>query len=335
MRFEKTLAMTETYEAAEFRPANDSAPPEELDAAISEVLTRARFAWAWCVENDFEEKAAPLRAALNQTQGYLIRSSAEIGESGFTIDEKSRTIFFSAQGIGATLLLASLIAPHETSKPVAQRAIAMSIVTLYIFHELTHISQLFIHHHQAQTIKNALGKQFLAVIDTRTDIKSAHCASIISCAYDNNISRTSYVTHLLNNAILAFRTLVDAFSISGAEHKQQRALGLLCTIAICESAIQCESDNVRTILSAAASPVFAGYDSETKRIICINLDTSEIVFTSNVSNNYTSAEQIWCELESTELSSAIQFLRSSYEDDLAARIIRVLETDDQTSHHTE
>ncbi|MBD3833178.1 hypothetical protein [Brevundimonas bullata] len=306
--------MTDLDTSDEIRPANDTVPLDELNQAITEVMVRARYARDWCEANNFDAQASPLVSVLNQIVGHSIIASTEVGEGGFHLDESSRTIAFSAQAMGAVILTASILNPDELSQPLVNRPMGMSILSLYIFHEITHIAQKFTTHKQAQTIKRALGKQFLATIDTRADLKAVHCATIIQCAYGDNFSKNSYVNLLHDNAILAFRSVTDAFSVKDATHKQQRALGLLCTIAICESALNCCIKNARKIYVTAASPLFAGYDPQEKVILCCNLDNGDIVFISQPYNNSTTAEDVWLNIEKTDIFSAKSFLRMSFEE---------------------
>ncbi|RYZ61926.1 MAG: hypothetical protein EOP09_19355, partial [Proteobacteria bacterium] len=173
------------------RPANEQVSSAEVDAILAEIIQNGRFALAWCLENEFDHLARPLQKALAQTTGYTLRVSDAIGEAGFDIDDQNRYILLSTSAVNAIVAAASSLSGSKLDNPLNDELVVAAI-TLYVFHELTHISQKFLKHEQSGDIKQAFGKDIFSMIDCVTDIKSAHCVSIIAMAFEGKFSKASY-----------------------------------------------------------------------------------------------------------------------------------------------
>lgn len=303
--------MADSAHPIHLNPANEQVSAEAVEIALAEIVQNARYALAWFEENDLDHLARPLQKALAQTIGYSIRLSDNIGEAGFDLDESNRTIFLSSFALNAVIASSSAISGTKREDPL-EIPLVSAAIAIYLFHELTHISQKFIRHEQAGEIRGAFGDDIFAMIDCITDIKAAHCATISAIAFDGSFSKTEYVSIFSNNVVLAHHILVNAFSIKNAPHKKKRALGLLSTSAICDVALKCQDGKKNALMALAMTPVYSSIIPEKQKILCICPESGDIIFVSDENTNGLSATELWESLENIPTGDAIAFLRLAF-----------------------
>lgn len=303
--------MADSTSQTDLTPANELVSLAEVDIIFERIILDARYALSWCHENDFDALARPLKKALDQTIGYTIQASNNIGEAGFELDEHNRIIFFSFSAVNAVIAssisFSGIKSKNPLDNPIVQNAIA-----IYLFHELTHISQKFVEHSQAKELQEAFGKDIFSMLDCITDIKAAHCVTVMLQSASGQFSKHDYVTLFSSNVTLAYHLLIDAFSIKNADHKRKRALGLISTCAICDVALEAEPLNKSALMATAMTPVFSSYSATKKRITCLAPESGDIVFVSPTQRNSITAEEIWKSLENIPLSEVKIFLKASF-----------------------
>lgn len=303
--------MSDSPNPASLKPANEEVSADALEVALAEALTGGRFALSWYHENELDHLARPLQKALDQVRGYAVKVSADIGDAGFALDENSRTLFLSSSALNAVVASSVSFGNIKGSDPLAHPLVSAAI-SIYLFHELTHISQTFIKHEQAKDLKDAFGNDIFAMIDCITDIKAAHCETLISVAFSGSFSKADYISTFKFNVLLAYQLLVDAFSIKGAEHKKKRALGLLSTSAICDVALLCDDGRRSGLMSMAMTPVFTSLVRSKERMVCLCPENGDIVFVSDKSSNGITAVELWDSLENVPVPEALSFLRLAF-----------------------
>lgn len=306
-----TPQMDDSVSSSNLIPANEQVSSEALEATLAEILRSGRYALSWYQENELDHLARPLQKAMDQVHGYSVKVSDEIGEAGFDLDETSRTIFLSSFALNAVVTSSVSFGGVKDSDPL-KNPLVVAAISIYVFHELTHISQKFVKHEQARDIKDAFGNDIFAMVDCLTDIRAAHCATLVAIAFDGSFSKADYVSTFKVNVLLAYQLLIDAFSIKGAEHKKKRALGLLSTSAVCDVALSCADGQKAKLMSIAMTPVFTSLVVSKGRLICLCPESGDIVFVSERSTNELTAVELWETLENIPVAEALAFLRFSF-----------------------
>lgn len=305
------LPMADSTSPNDLKPANEEVSSEALEATLAEILRGARYALSWYHENELDHLARPLQKAMDQVQGYTITVSDELGEAGFDLHESSRTVLLSSSALNA-IVASSVSFGRVRQEDTLKNPLVVAAISIYLFHELTHIAQKLIKHEQARELKDAFGNDIFAMIDCVTDIKAAHCATLISIAFNGQFSKQKYISLFKGNVLLAYQLLIDAFSIKGAEHKRKRALGILSTSAICDVALNCTDHRRTGFMSVAMTPVFTSFVPDQGKIVCLCPENGDIVFVSGKSSNGLTAAELWDTLENIPIPDALAFLRLAF-----------------------
>lgn len=293
--------------------ANDECDPY-LAELVSRIRAKALFARQWCDENDLRI-AEPLIPIVNILSAHNLVVSDELGEAGFkhvppgeihfnrdvlrNIVATAREMFGGRNGISP-----------QTLETLCEQAVAM-----YVFHEITHITQRFIEHGLAQNLKRAFGPDELSKLDLVADVRAAHCNTIISAAVQNQFSERAYLEILRDNFLLSYQLLTRAFSIKDADHKKKRALGLLTNYVLAELALTSDEQDYERIRSLALRPSFTSVDPEQNCIVALTCGANgwDFLFHAEVSTNRMTIPEMWESVGERDPADIIGLLRLAYE----------------------
>jgi hypothetical protein len=138
---------------------------------------------------------------------------------------------------------------------------------------------------------------------------------LISTAKEEISDWEPYIEAYRNNLLLSYQLLVRAFSIENADHKKKRALGLLTSIALCQSAANATGDDAAKRIGLAVKPAFTSVDEDDGCIVALTCGQIgwEILFHGVVKTNRMEISQMWETVGTDDPSDIVALLRVAYE----------------------
>lgn len=288
---------------------------EPLTRTLNQIRAEAIFALKWWRETD-PTRAAPLEPIVAVLSANNLVASEGLGEAGFKSDPENFEVVFNAGVLRSIAAAVAEIFPGSAPLEIATRAeIGRRATALYVFHEITHITQKFVEHELAKSMKAAFTPDELSKIDLVADIRAAHCNALISTAIEGNSDPGVYLNAYRDNLHLSYQLLVRAFSIKDADHKKKRSLGLLTNITLCQSAQMASSADAPKLVELAARPAFTSVDRGEACIVALTCgaDGWEILFHGKVATNRMTIPEMWDAAGSADPTDILALLRVAYE----------------------
>jgi len=288
---------------------------DELTRILNQVRADALFAMRWWRENNLA-LAAPLEPIVGILSANNLVVSDGLGDAGFKADAENFEILFNATYLRAIIdTVGALFPPTEEEAAGAVGEIVRQAIALYVFHEITHITQKFVEHELAKTMKAAFSPDELSKIDLVADVRAAHCNALISTAIDGDLERKGYLESYRNNLLLSYQLLVRAFSVKDADHKKKRALGLLTNVVLTQSALNANGEDADRRMELAVKPAFTSVDPVGGTIVALTCGQAGwiILFHGEVATNRMTVSEMWEAAGTTEPEDILALLRVAYE----------------------
>ncbi|WP_269715005.1 hypothetical protein [Caulobacter sp. NIBR2454] len=297
--------------------------PEVANEERSDVLTRilnqvradALFARQWWRDRN-PALAAPLEPVVAILSANNLVVSEGLGDAGFKSDPENFEVLFNANYLRSISSAVENLFPIEPGEsPGALEEIIRQAVALYVFHEITHITQKFMEHELAATMKVAFSPDELSKIDLVADVRAAHCNALIDTAKQENLDRNAYLESYRNNLLLSYQLLVRAFSLKDKDHKKKRALGLLTNVVLTQGAITSVGGEATRRMELAVKPAFTSVDLDGGTIVALTCGSSgwEILFHGEVATNRMNVQEMWDAVGDTDTDDILAILRVAYE----------------------
>ncbi|HWE46585.1 MAG TPA: hypothetical protein VG407_11215 [Caulobacteraceae bacterium] len=235
------------------------------------------------------QAAAHLRSVCSVLKGYNLEASFSTGDAAFQIDDQQRLIAVSAPALLATQEAARRLVSEGTSNDSSATAAAgeREALSMFLFHEATHVAQRIRAFSAVGHIKSALGLDTLSQIDLVADLRAAHCCSSLQLG-SQNVDASAYLSTFSARVRLACELLVRAFPIRGREHKKRRALSLLYTHVVAERALSSGSVLSASLLSEVFEPVYVSVNPTDGALVGVSNDQSLVLLVTDRTKECTS-----------------------------------------------
>lgn len=286
---------------------------DDLTRLLNRIRAEAIFAVKWWIDVD-PGRAAPLEPIVSILSVNNLVVSEGLGDAGFKSDPENFEVQFNAKVLrNINLAVEKLFSQHESGETLEE--LKRQAIALYVFHELTHITQRFVEHNLAKTLKSAFTPDELSKIDLVADVRAAHCNALIFTAKTESQSKEVYLKSYRNNLLLSYQLLVGAFSIKDADHKKKRALGLLTNVALCHSALQSTGEDADRRLALAVRPAFTSVDQDGGGVVALTCAEQgwEILFHGSVATNRMTVAEMWDQIGTSDPTDILALLRVAYE----------------------